>query len=200
MGGNALMILGLTGKYCAGKSTAARFLIDQGWYHIDVDKIGHVQLNEQAEAIARGFGSRILNNDGTVNRPALGKIVFNDPARLRSLELLLHPAMVEAVKAEAREADAEAVLIDAALLFHMELDTLCDQVLIITAPAWLRFLRGRSRDKLTLREFLRRNAAQKNIVSQASLSQVDIKRVSNWGCRARLHRAIERNTWIGTDY
>ncbi|MFW5801076.1 MAG: dephospho-CoA kinase [Spirochaeta sp.] len=184
------MVVGLTGRYCAGKSTIAEFLEQRGWLRIDVDKLGHEVLNSKAETVAANFGGEVVRQDGGIDRSALGRLVFADPARLQQLEAILHPAMVEAVRRWIQQEKHRDILIDAAVLFRMGLHSLCDRVLFVEAPVLLRLIRGKLRDNISISGFLQRNRSQKHIVSQARSEGADIYRVSNWGCRAHLYRKV----------
>ncbi|AFG38740.1 dephospho-CoA kinase [Spirochaeta africana] len=185
------MVVGLTGRYCAGKSTAAAYLAQQGWLHLDVDRIGHRVLDQQAAAAAGLFGDQVLCPDGTVDRQELGRLVFNDPQQLARLEALLHPLMAAEVSRHIAEHPGVDVLVDAALLFRMGLHLLCDRILWLNAPVLVRFLRGRTRDGISLQGFFRRNRAQLHIVAQARSGGADILSVSNWGSRRWLYRRLD---------
>src|SRR5512136_767870 len=93
------MILGLTGPYCAGKDAVARVLERRGFRVLNVDAIGHEVLEDLRGEVAAAFGSGVLRADGSVDRRALGRIVFADPAALARHEAIVHPAMVERVRA-----------------------------------------------------------------------------------------------------
>lgn len=186
------MVLGLSGKYCAGKSSASAYLRSKGWQHIDVDQIGHQQLDAHAAEAAELFGKEIIHADGRVNRRELGRKVFSDPEKRLQLEHLLHPAMIEDIRLRISGNPEADFVLDAALLFTMGLDKLCDRILIIDAPLLVRWLRARVRDGRSIPDFIARNRAQKHIVSQARDSEADIQRVSNRGLRCSFYRALER--------
>jgi dephospho-CoA kinase len=190
------MILGLSGKYCAGKSTVAAYLRDNAWLHIDVDKVGHEVLQEQSEAVSQAFGQEIRLQDGTIDRKALGALVFADGGKRKRLEAIVHPAMVERVAEMAAAAAPDAngdqkVVVDAALLFYMGLHRMCDRILFIEAPSLIRYFRGRSRDGISWKGFRQRNRSQMHIVSQAKSEGADIHSVSNWLCRQALFRSVD---------
>ena len=112
------MILGLTGGYCAGKSTAAAILKDEGWTIIDVDALGHRALELSASAVADILGPQVLGPDGRPDRRAIGAIVFADPRLLERYEAVVHPAM-NALVAEAVAGAGERACVDAALLYRL---------------------------------------------------------------------------------
>jgi dephospho-CoA kinase len=79
------IVIGLTGNIATGKSAVMRLAYEQGALTIDADKIVHELLNSDTvvqNAIVEQFGASIQLGDGRINRPALGKIVFNDAQAL----------------------------------------------------------------------------------------------------------------------
>ena len=110
------MVIGVSGKYCSGKDTAVRFLGEEGFREIDVDRIGHGVLEELKEEIAAEFGSSILDARKNVDRGKLGSVVFADRAKLSKLESIVHPLMVDRVK---EQMGGEKTAINAAVLFRM---------------------------------------------------------------------------------
>jgi len=156
------MVLGLTGPYCAGKDAAARVLERRGFRVLDVDAIGHEALEDLRGEVAEAFGPGVLRADGSIDRRALGRVVFADPAALARHEAIVHPAMVERVRslAAGERAAGRDVAVNAALLRHMGLDRLCDAVLEVRACFPVRLLRGLRRDRLGLAQVLRRMGAQ----------------------------------------
>jgi dephospho-CoA kinase len=131
--------IGLTGPIACGKSTVARWLAELGATVIDADRIAHEVTAPGepalAEVLAR-FGDRVKADDGSLDRAALGRIVFADPAALRGLEAIIHPAVrlriVAAVAAaEAAEPDG-VIVIEAIKLVEGGLAELCDEVWLVT--------------------------------------------------------------------
>ena len=138
------MVIGLTGRYCAGKDAVARILGRRGFAVLDVDRIGHEVLEERRDAVAAAFGESVRRADGSIDRRAVGRIVFADPAALALLEGIVHPAMVERVRslAAVETAAGRDAVVNAALLRHMRLDRYCDAVVEVRARAFRRFFRG----------------------------------------------------------
>ncbi len=91
-----MLRIGLTGGIGSGKSTAARALADLGAVVVDADAVARevVEPGRPALAeVARRFGADVIAPDGALDRAALGRIVFGDPAALRDLEGITHPAI-----------------------------------------------------------------------------------------------------------
>jgi dephospho-CoA kinase len=185
------MVIGVTGKYCAGKDTAVRFLRRRGFREIDVDRIGHRVLEEMSRAVAEEFGPSVLTPDGGVDRRRLGAIAFQSKEEMRRLESILHPLMVRRVE-EALAGGGGHAAINAAVLFRMGLQKLCDRILCIHAPFPLRFLRALQRDGLPLGATWKRLAAQEGICPKFPSGDVDIYRVGNCCRRKALERRLEQ--------
>lgn len=185
------MVVGISGKYCAGKSEVSELLLTHGFERVDVDRLGHEALEAERERIVAAFGPEVVS-DGRIDRKRLGSRVFADPDSRRRLEEIVHPRMRERVAELAGSARNEGgrLVIDAALLFYMELHRQCDLVVWVDAPFLLRLWRAIRRDELSLAEVLSRFKAQRHISPQPYLQDVDIRRVNNWGSRRRLIRAV----------
>jgi dephospho-CoA kinase len=90
-------LIALTGGIASGKSTVARRLAELGAVVVDADALSRevVEPGEPAlDAIRAAFGERVLQDDGRLDRPALGAIVFADPAARHRLNDIVHPAVV----------------------------------------------------------------------------------------------------------
>ena len=105
---------------------------------IDADRVARevVEPGEPAlDAVAARFGPGVLREDGSLDRAALGRIVFADPAALRDLEAIIHPAVRPRIMAAidaAEAADAAAVVIEAIQLVEGGLAEVCDEVWLVT--------------------------------------------------------------------
>jgi dephospho-CoA kinase len=173
------MVLGVAGLYCAGKNQVVEELRSRGFREIDVDKLGHKALDHCTDELSRIFSSRILDNKGKINRAALGRIVFGNSKNLARLEKTVHPVMRAWVAQEIQDnADAD-IVINAALLFPMNLDQYCDSVLWVHASWVKRYIRALKRDGLGLWATYRRLRSQAHLLPQFSSCSVDIHTVDN---------------------
>lgn len=123
-------LVGVTGNIACGKSLVGEILEELGAEVIDADRVAHEVMapgGAVLEQIAERFGERVLNEDGTLNRQALGQIVFSDPEALRDLDRITHPPTVAEVLRRARHSTAPVVVIDAIKLFETELADHCDE-------------------------------------------------------------------------
>ncbi|HEQ71841.1 MAG TPA: dephospho-CoA kinase [Spirochaetia bacterium] len=185
------MVIGVTGKYGAGKDAVTRILVGKGFTEINLDAIGHRVLEEKKKEAAAAFGDCILDEHGSVSRRRLGQIVFRDRAARSQLEALLHPRMKEIVR-ERLESGWGHMVINAALLFSMGLAELADAVICVTAPFPVRFFRARARDKLGFFRLLDRFRSQGEIIPQTTPHTVDIYYVTNARSIGRLECATDR--------
>ena len=130
-------LIGLTGNIAAGKSTVARMLANLGAERIDADALVHDLQRKGTptyEKIVAEFGPDILREDGEIDRKALGAIVFGDPARLRALESIVHPAVSIESRRRMSEAKADVVVYEAIKLIEAGRHTMCDAIWVVTAP------------------------------------------------------------------
>ncbi|MFJ4962051.1 dephospho-CoA kinase [Streptomyces sp. NPDC088729] len=132
-----MLKVGLTGGIGAGKSEVARLLVGYGAVLIDSDRIAREVVEPGTPglaAVTREFGPDVLAADGSLDRPALGAIVFADPERLAALNAIVHP-LVGARSAELeRAAGTESVVVhDVPLLTENGLAPLYDVVVVVDA-------------------------------------------------------------------
>lgn len=178
-------LIGVTGKSCSGKNLAAKLMEERLGPAIDVDALGHDVLNENAAQVVSVFGPGVAGPDGRIDRKALGSIVFGDPAKLRALERLLHPAMVRRILAIRRESAEEFLIVNAAILHRMGLDRLCRAVVYVKAPFETRFRRALAREGLSREAFAARCRSQKDVNSRNIRAGRPVYVVNN---RARLDK------------
>jgi dephospho-CoA kinase len=133
-------VIGLTGGIGAGKSTVTQVLEELGAAVIDADRVGHQIYLPDLPAwreIVETFGREVLHADRTIDRQALGKIVFTDPEALRTLNRIVHPKMFERMAELIAELRArggiKAIVIEAAILIEANWQPLADQIWLVVA-------------------------------------------------------------------
>ncbi len=162
-----MILIGLTGGVATGKSTVAKMFMQCGAIVIDADALARAVVQPDKPAwrdIVRRFGKSILNTDRTINRQALGQIVFGNRAKRRDLERIIHPRVAREQQRLTRDAtttDRNAVVFyDVPLLFEAGIDRRVDRVIVVTADQRTQIARLQKRNGLTQAEALRRIQSQ----------------------------------------
>ena len=167
------MVIGITGGIASGKSLVASELARRGAFVIDVDQVARalVQPGEPAlEEVIREFGARFRREDGTLDRRALGRLVFSDADALARLNEIMFPRLRAATEKQVREAvdrGYSMIVVDAAVLYEAGLDALVDRVICVTADESVRVRRAMARSGLSRPEALDRVKAQVGLEEQA---------------------------------
>ncbi len=168
---NKPYVIGLTGGIGCGKSEAAKYLKTLGAAHLDADEISR-QLTAPGGAalpeIRRVFGEAAFNEDGSLDRASIGRLVFgNEPAR-RALEGIIHPLVQREMLTRMDEAamnGAAVVILDVPLLFETGMDALCDET-------WTLYVeRDRQIERVVTRDGLTREEAAARVDSQMPTEQ-----------------------------
>ena len=158
-----MTVIGLTGNSGTGKSSVAKVMGKYGALILDCDKIAHENMAVGGcayDEIVSAFGKDILNSDNTINRKALGNIVFNDSQKLSILNKITHSKITQRVKDEIAKASSKCVVIDAPLLIEAGLDAIADKVWVVTADTEVRIERIMNRDGISRQEVLSRFSKQ----------------------------------------
>jgi len=157
-----MLVVGLTGGICSGKSTVAAMFERLGAVVIDADRVAHeLQVPGQPlfEAIVSAFGRQIVGEDGRIDRRRLGAIVFSDPKARARLEEILHPAIVEECERriqQARASGAAVCLLDAALLIESGRHARFDRMVLVEASEAVQLERLMARMGLSREEVMQR--------------------------------------------
>ncbi|MEU2503954.1 dephospho-CoA kinase [Streptomyces sp. NPDC007863] len=132
-----MLKIGLTGGIGAGKSEVSRLLVSYGAVLIDADRIAREVVEPGTEglaAVVAAFGESVLTEDGTLDRPKLGSIVFADPERLATLNAIVHPLVgARSAELESAAGPGDVVIHDVPLLTENGLAPLYDLVVVVDA-------------------------------------------------------------------
>jgi dephospho-CoA kinase len=202
-------LIGLTGGIACGKSTVVAMLAALGARVIDADRVTHKVQQPGTpvfQQIVTAFGKGVVAANGTLDRRKLGAIVFGDPARLRQLEQIVHPAVranIWAFIAEAGKAGGYAtrlgavarpvVVIDAIKLIESGWVAECDQVWVVTCPEAVQVERLMTTRGLSEAEARQRIAAQPPQASRLAHASVVI---DNGGTQAATRAQVDA-AWQG---
>lgn len=174
-----MLKIGLTGGIASGKTTITKLLVEKGAYHIDFDFLAH-QVEEKGTDVWRQivshFGPQVLGDDGGIDRKKLSKIVFNDPEKLKLLNRLVHPAVIEEWRKRLQEIEAQdayaIILNDVPLLFEAGLQDLFDYTILVYSPPEMQVKRLMERNGYTEKEARLRLAAQMPIDEKIPLADI----------------------------
>lgn len=168
-------VLGVTGNIAAGKSTVTAELARLGATVFDSDAIYHELIAPGQPLLGRiraRFGDGVINPDGSLNRKALGAIVFADPDELAALDRLTHPEIMAESDRRVAAATTPVAVIDAVKLIESGHADECDQVWVVTARPDQQVTRLMKRNRLSRDEAERRIAAQPPLA--AKLRRADV--------------------------
>ena len=187
------MLVGLTGKYCSGKNFIADILRRRGLAVLDIDKLGHIAIENRKTAIIARFGEAIQNppppdGDGSINRRLLGEKVFGRKNELTALEAIVHPEVNRLTEEWIDAHIGENLVLNAAVLHKSSVFPRLNGIILVSAPRCIRFIRAKRRDKLPFTELTRRFSSQNEFNAQYSAGNADIYRVENPGIGFRRGR------------
>ncbi|AIJ29897.1 dephospho-CoA kinase [Borreliella valaisiana] len=133
MGRNPL-IIGITGRIASGKDTVSKIISNKyGFCEINADKLGHLVLHEKKEEIVKILGQKILNTKNEIDRLLIRNLVFNDSKELKKLESISHPIILNKIKKILIQNQSTKILINAALLFKINLEKFCNYIIVVKA-------------------------------------------------------------------
>lgn len=162
-----MRVIGLTGGIASGKTTVSSILKDLGAVVIDADEVARrvVEPGQAAwQDILATFGPGVLNDDRTLNRPALAARVFGNPELLQKLNRITHPRVREYIEqklAYLREQRPDAVVVlDVPLLYESGMDKMADEVWVVWVDEEVELARLMERDGLAREDALKRLRAQ----------------------------------------
>ena len=184
--------IGLTGGIGSGKSVVSNVLRTLGYEVYDCDlRARAIMEGDEAlkKRLADAFGNDIINEDGTLNRQALGAIVFNDPEKLEALNAMVHGAVKDDIVAwRTDHSKRTRLFIETAILYQSGLDKMVDDIWEVTAPEEIRIARVIARNNLTAAQVRARIAAQRFPVPA---QHPPVRHIINDGHRPLLPQILE---------
>ena len=164
-------IIGLTGGIATGKSTVASFFKDADIPVIETDQIAKSVLAKGSDVFQRvveHFGDAILLSEGTINRKALGEIIFQDEKERAWLNAQVHPEVRSIARTQAdlfKKEGHALIVVDVPLLFEAKFDRDVDETLVISVPKEIQL------ERLMARDHISKAYAMKKIQSQMPLKE-----------------------------
>ncbi|MFL8709404.1 dephospho-CoA kinase [Clostridioides sp. GD02377] len=192
-----MLILGLTGGIGCGKSSLSNIFRNLNISIVDADIISRKIFEDKIllKKVFDCFGQNVKNDDETLNRKALGRIVFNDEEKLRELNNLTHPRIREKIMSEideVRKKGESIVILDAAILVESGFLEMVDKLLVVTCKQEVQINRIKNRDNCSEQEAISRINSQ---MSQEEKSKYGDYIIDNSGTitelESKAHKFIE---------
>lgn len=188
-----VMRIGLTGGIASGKSTAADRLAERGAVIIDADQLAREVVapgTAGLRAVVARFGEQILDSEGSLDRAALGRVVFGDAHARADLEAIIHPAVRSRAAELVADAPSDAVVVQVIpLLVETGQQQAFDQVWVVDADPQTQLGRVQQRDGLSASEAAARMQAQASRAERLAVADVVL---NNGGSPDELRREVDR--------
>lgn len=162
-----MLKVGLTGSIAVGKSFVLDILRELGARTIDADAVAREVVEPGTaglKAVVAEFGAEILKPDGSLNRAALGSIIFADEAKRQKLNSILHPFIIARQDGIMRQWEKETpdaiAVVDAALMIESGGYQRFDKLIVVHCQTQVQLERLMKRDNISREEAERRITAQ----------------------------------------
>ncbi|MDR0545097.1 MAG: dephospho-CoA kinase [Odoribacteraceae bacterium] len=168
-----MLKIGLTGGIGSGKTTVSGIIQELGYPVYHSDAAAARIANEEAavrEALVEAFGAEYYNADGTLDRPRLASLIFNNAEALARANAIIHPAVTGDFQRWSLSRDEPLVFFESAILFEAGLAGLFDAVITVVADEETRVERVMLRDRVPREKVMERlkhqtsNAAQSRFI------------------------------------
>ncbi|WP_304369389.1 dephospho-CoA kinase [uncultured Limosilactobacillus sp.] len=173
-------LIGLTGGIATGKSTVSTLLRLSGYPVIDADQVVRQLQTVHSKGLERltaVFGSGILNADQTLNRQALGSLVFSDQTKLAKLNMIMQPLIREEIWRQIKNYQKQQipyVILDAPLLFEENYTDECDLVVVVATDYQIQVQRLMKRNGYSQTEAEQRIDSQMPLAKKKQLADIVI--------------------------
>ena len=185
------LVVGITGGIGSGKSAVTDYLETKGITVVDADKVARVVVESGTSglaAITEHFGGDILLPDGTLDRAALRKIVFDKPDERKVLEGITHPLIREEIARQLSEAGSPYVVLASPLLLESGQSSFADYVVVVDVPESVQLSRTMTRDDNS--EQLVKSIMAVQLDRETRLARADTS-ISNEGTLEELHTRVD---------
>lgn len=148
--------IGLTGNIGSGKSTVSKIFMILGipFYNADEEAKKILNKPEIIKKIISFAGTNILTNTAMIDRKKLAAIVFENPEKLHQLNQLIHPAVLSDFNAWVNKMNGPYIIMESAILFESNFNTLFDKIITVTANEETRINRVMNRDNVNREQVL----------------------------------------------
>lgn len=189
------MVIALTGGICCGKSTVLNIIKKLGYEVYDVDKIAHDLLkNEEIKNKIKNQISKTVFQKDLINRDALSKIVFSDKEKLKILNSILHPKIIDKMIQIINEAkqNNKTIIIEVPLLYELHLEKYFDASILVYVDKKTQLNRIISRDKKTKIQAINILNSQMDIELKKSLTNYIIENYNIDCLYENIKKVLER--------
>ena len=160
------MILGITGTIGSGKTTAASLFKKYDFEVINADELYH-KLSSPSKIIhkkiVQEFGNEILNENKTINREKLRKIVFLDDNKLKKLNYITHPIIISEIEKLIKKNKNKNIIVDAPLLLESTAKNLVEKIIVVKCE-----------DKIRIQRLLKKGKHTREQIKQITKSQMPL--------------------------
>ncbi len=178
-------VIAVTGPMAAGKNFICSQMQKEGWAAVDADLLVHDAIEIVKERILDTFipyaeqqNIKLTRTDGSIDRRALGQLLFSFPELLKVQESMVYPIIIQQINEFISVHDK--TIINATVLYKTpELLNQCQKIIFVTAPFFTRLRRARQRDHLSYRQIFHRFHAQRNLLAEYQKSGIPIEIVNN---------------------
>lgn len=195
-----MLKIGITGGIATGKSSVANYIREKGYPVLDADVVSH-EIVEPGSSILSllesKFGSQIINQDGSLNRQTLGKIVFRDAQKMKQLNEIMHPKINQVLiqKAQMLAKDGYTlVFLEIPLLFETNNAVGVDRTIVVTVELKEQQMRLIERNHLTSLEAQQRIKAQMPLIEKIRMADYVVENKEQDQMHAQVDRIISKLT------
>ena len=178
-------IIAVVGPMAAGKNYICSQMQKEGWAAIDADLLVHDAIELVKDKILKTFipyaeqqNIKLTNEDGSIDRRALGRLLFSFPELLAVQESIVYPIITQQIDNFINGHDK--TIINATVLYKTpELLQRCEKIVFVTAPFFTRLRRARSRDHLSYNQIFKRFHAQRNLLKEYKKTNIPLEIIIN---------------------
>ncbi len=178
-------VIAVTGPMAAGKNYICKKLEEEGWTSLDADLLVHDAIEIAKDRILDTFtpyaeehNIKIARTDGTIDRRALGQLLFAIPELLKVQESIVYPIITKQIDDFIYE--HEKTIINATVLYKTpDILKRCKKIIFVTAPLLTRLHRARMRDHLPYRQIFRRFWIQRNLLKEYKKTGIPVDIIKN---------------------
>lgn len=201
---NYKLTICVAGKMAAGKNFVCSLLERLGFVSVDADILVHRAIEITSSDILNAFsdeaksaGIELKNHDGSLNRRAIGRLIFPRPDLLKKQEKIVYPIVIkltrEFVENARRENPNKKIAINATVAYKTpEILKLCDSVLFVTAPFFTRLKRAKKRDNLSIRQILQRFKSQRKLYAEYKKTGISIVKIRDSGNEEKIMKKLKK--------